>query len=183
MMAFFCSGVIWLSENTGIFSGPLNIALSTRFPYTFFRAKLHPEILAATQAVGKQLRLLGHNVVSGNPDAWNDGWITPMGEGDFIGWKNGTGITHAILNNSDNDAVIIVGGERSRLVNQYWYPFHREYNMEIRGAYWADHPVPRLGPHDGLPDALRTRVPARLRRSPVSANEAARHLGKLQRRR
>ena len=37
-----------------------------------------------------------------------------MGEGDFIGWQNGTGITHAILNNSDDDAVIIVGGERSR---------------------------------------------------------------------
>ena len=48
--------------------GPLNIALSTRFPYTGFRAKLHPEILAATRAVGKQLELLGHTVVSGNPD-------------------------------------------------------------------------------------------------------------------
>src|SRR5947209_9555108 len=56
--------------------GPLNIALSTRFPYTGFRAKLHPEILAATRAVGKQLQLLGHTVVPGNPDyglrlSWN----------------------------------------------------------------------------------------------------------------
>ncbi|WP_118915445.1 amidase [Mycobacterium shigaense] len=48
--------------------GPLNVALSTRFPYTFFRAKLHPEILTALRAVGKQLELLGHTVVSGNPD-------------------------------------------------------------------------------------------------------------------
>jgi amidase len=29
---------------------------------------LHPEILAATRAVGKQLELLGHTVVPGNPD-------------------------------------------------------------------------------------------------------------------
>jgi len=118
-------------------------------------------------------------VVSGAVDAWNDGWITPMGEGDFIGWKNGTGITHAILNNSRDDAVIIVGGERSRFVNQYWYPFHPKYNKEIGAAYWADHPVPKLGPHDGLPDTLRERVPARLRRSAVAANEAARNLGKI----
>lgn len=56
------------SDYVGIAPGPLKIALSTRFPYTFFRAKLHPEILAATQTVGEQLELLGHTVVKGNPD-------------------------------------------------------------------------------------------------------------------
>ncbi|HEX3652490.1 MAG TPA: cupin domain-containing protein [Rhizomicrobium sp.] len=122
-------------------------------------------------------------VVSGNVDAWNDGWITPMSEGDFIGWRNGTGITHTIINNGDEDAVIIVGGERSRMINQYWYTFHPKYNKEIGAGYWADHPVPKLGPHDGLPDRLRVKVPARLRRSPVIANEAARNLGTLQRKR
>jgi uncharacterized cupin superfamily protein len=122
-------------------------------------------------------------VVSGAVDAWNDGWITPMNEDDLIGWKNGTGITHAILNNSDDDAVIIVGGERSRFCNQYWYPFHPKYNKEIGKAYWADHPAPKLGPHDGLPDRLREGVPTRLRRLPVSANEAARNLGTLPRKR
>jgi amidase len=59
---------ITASDFVGIAPGPLNIALSTRFPYTGFRAKLHPDILAATRAVGKQLELLGHTVVSGNPD-------------------------------------------------------------------------------------------------------------------
>jgi amidase len=59
---------VTVSDYVGIAPGPLNIALSTRFPYTFFQAKLHPEILAATRAVGKQLELLGHTVVSGNPD-------------------------------------------------------------------------------------------------------------------
>jgi amidase len=67
---------ITASDFVGKAPGPLNIALSTRFPYTGFRAKLHPEILAATRAVGKQLQLLGHTVVPGNPDyglrlSWN----------------------------------------------------------------------------------------------------------------
>ncbi|CAM4381542.1 Glutamyl-tRNA(Gln) amidotransferase subunit A [Mycobacterium basiliense] len=56
------------SDYVSIAPGPLKIALSTRFPYTGFRAKLHPEILAATQRVGEQLQLLGHTVVPGNPD-------------------------------------------------------------------------------------------------------------------
>src|SRR6201986_4807933 len=59
---------ITASDYVGKAPGPLNIALSTRFPYTFFRAKLHPEILAATRAVSKQLQFLGHTVVTGNPD-------------------------------------------------------------------------------------------------------------------
>lgn len=65
-----------VSDYVGIAPGPLKIALSTRFPYTLFRAKLHPEILAATRAVAEQLEMLGHTVVKGNPDyglrlSWN----------------------------------------------------------------------------------------------------------------
>lgn len=56
------------SDYVGIAPGPLKIALSTRFPYTGFRAKLHPEISAATRRVGEDLELLGHTVVPGNPD-------------------------------------------------------------------------------------------------------------------
>ena len=56
--------------------GPLNIAMSTKFPYTFFRAKLHPEIRAALQTVAGQLEQLGHTVVAADPDynlgmSWN----------------------------------------------------------------------------------------------------------------
>lgn len=94
-------------------------------------------------------------VVSGKVDAWNDGRITPLSEGDFTGWEAGTGITHVIINNSDEDAILIVGGEASRAKNQFWYPFHEKRNAEIGALYWSDHPKPKLGPHDGLPDALR----------------------------
>src|SRR6478609_10284117 len=56
--------------------GPLKVAFSTKFPYTVFRAKLHPEILAAMQTVAGQLEELGHTVVERDPDynlqmSWN----------------------------------------------------------------------------------------------------------------
>ncbi len=57
-----------VSECVGTAPGPLKIALSTRFPFTGFPAKLHPEIRAALRSVADQLELLGHTVVVGNPD-------------------------------------------------------------------------------------------------------------------
>lgn len=94
-------------------------------------------------------------VVSGRVDAWNDGRIAPMSEGDFIGWENGSGIAHTVINNSDEDAILIVGGEASRLRRQLWYPLHPKQNREVGERHWADHPVNEMGPHDGMPDELR----------------------------
>ena len=116
------------------------------------------------------------HVVSGAVEAWTDGRIAKLGEGDFIGWRAGTGVTHVILNNSDEDAVLVVGGEASRVRNQFWYPFHPSSNAAVGERYWDDHPVPKLGPHDGMPDALRARLPASKRKNAVEANEAARFL-------
>ncbi|MGH3635322.1 amidase [Mycobacterium sp.] len=65
-----------VSDHVGTAPGPLRIAMSTRFPFTGFGARLHPEIKAALESVAEQLRLLGHTVVAGNPDyglrlSWN----------------------------------------------------------------------------------------------------------------
>jgi amidase len=56
--------------------GPLKIALSTRFPFNFFRPKLDPDIRDALRAVGEQLTDLGHTIVAADPDykvgmSWN----------------------------------------------------------------------------------------------------------------
>ncbi|MCH9666437.1 MAG: amidase [Actinomycetia bacterium] len=56
--------------------GPLRIAVSTKFPFTGFRAKLHPEIGSALGVVAGQLEQLGHTLVSADPDyslrmSWN----------------------------------------------------------------------------------------------------------------
>jgi amidase len=56
--------------------GPLRIALSTKFPFTGFRATLHPEIRSALELVAGQLEQLGHTTVAADPDydlrmSWN----------------------------------------------------------------------------------------------------------------
>src|SRR5215218_4478366 len=58
---------IQTSDYVGQAPGPLRIALSTKFPYTAFRARLHPEIRACLEATAAQLEELGHTIVSADP--------------------------------------------------------------------------------------------------------------------
>ncbi|MGH3677344.1 MAG: amidase [Mycobacterium sp.] len=56
-----------VSEYVGRAPGPLKIAVSTKFPFNFFRPKLHPEILGALHTVADQLTELGHTVEAHDP--------------------------------------------------------------------------------------------------------------------
>jgi len=112
-------------------------------------------------------------LAGGEVDCWLDGNIYPMREGDFVGWRGGDGITHVVINNGKRDAILIVGGEASRWRSRCWYPFHPHREKEMGENYWRDHPVPKLGPHDGLPDALRAKLPKTALKSARSANKAA----------
>ncbi|MGV0606051.1 amidase [Mycolicibacterium sp. XJ1904] len=65
-----------VSEYVAQAPGPLRVAMSTKFPFTVFRAKLHPEIQAAMSVVAAQLEDLGHSVFGADPDyslemSWN----------------------------------------------------------------------------------------------------------------
>lgn len=67
---------VTVSDHVGRAAGELRIAVSTRLPFSGFPTRLHPEIKAAVESTANQLRLLGHSVVSGNPDyglrlSWN----------------------------------------------------------------------------------------------------------------
>jgi amidase len=67
---------IQAAEAVGRAPGPLTIAISTKFPFNFFRPRLHPEIRQALRAVGAQLTELGHIMVAADPDykvgmSWN----------------------------------------------------------------------------------------------------------------
>jgi uncharacterized cupin superfamily protein len=113
-------------------------------------------------------------VVSGAVQCWINGHLHAMGEGDFVGFESRTDICHVIINNSDADAVLLVGAEAARARNQFWYPLHPHRDKETAELFWADHPKPKLGPHDGLPDALRARLPAVVqRKDAIARNRAA----------
>jgi uncharacterized cupin superfamily protein len=97
-------------------------------------------------------------VVYGAVSAWIDGYLHALKDGDFVGFPAGSGITHTIINNSDADALLIVGSEASRARNQFFYPFHEQRNKDVGPLYWSDHPERHLGPHDGMPDMLRAKL-------------------------
>ncbi len=56
-----------VSDHVGRAPGPLRVAMSTKFPFTFFRATLHPQIRAALETTASQLVDLGHTVGSAEP--------------------------------------------------------------------------------------------------------------------
>ena len=65
-----------VSDFVGQAPGPLTIAMSTKFPFTVFRAQLHPEIRAAMEGIAAQLEDLGHTIKAADPDygvrmSWN----------------------------------------------------------------------------------------------------------------
>jgi amidase len=57
-----------VSKQVGVAQGPLKIAMSLRFPFTGFRARLHPEILAAMEGVAVRLQSVGHTIMEGDPN-------------------------------------------------------------------------------------------------------------------
>lgn len=95
-------------------------------------------------------------VVEGEVDAWIDGELFPMVAGDFAAFPAGTGICHCFINNTTREAVLLVGGEAAKPDNRIVYPVNPSRRKDLKASdWWHDAPERPLGPHDGLPDALR----------------------------
>lgn len=95
-------------------------------------------------------------VLSGQVDAWIDGVLHPMQPGDLAAFPAGTGICHCILNNSDAEAVVMVGGEATKAENRIYYPLHPGRAADMPWSHWwQDIPLGPQGPHDGLPNGRR----------------------------
>jgi RimJ/RimL family protein N-acetyltransferase/uncharacterized cupin superfamily protein len=90
-------------------------------------------------------------VLEGAPTAWVDGETHEMREGEAIGFPCGTGIAHAMLNDTDGPVRLLVIGEASKKEHRIHYPLHPERNREIGARHWHDAPERTLGPHAGRP--------------------------------
>jgi uncharacterized cupin superfamily protein len=97
-------------------------------------------------------------VLEGEVDAWIDGNLHAMKSGDFAAFPAGTAICHCFINNSEHEALLLVGGEASKRDNRIYYPLHPQRRGDLPpGEWWENIPELRLGTHDGMPDALRRR--------------------------
>ncbi|MBV8604508.1 MAG: cupin domain-containing protein [Pelomonas sp.] len=95
-------------------------------------------------------------VIDGEVDAWIDGTLHRMTAGELAAFPAGTGISHCFINNGTRDALLLVGGDAARPGSRIYYPLNPTRREDLRPeAWWGDVPAHELGPHDGLPDALR----------------------------
>jgi uncharacterized cupin superfamily protein len=98
-------------------------------------------------------------VLEGTLLAWIDGEVFPLKKGDLVAFPAGTGIAHAIINDSEKEALLLVGGETTKPENRLTYPLNPERRQQLAAGKWWENPPPRkLGPHDGKPKA---RMPVR----------------------
>jgi uncharacterized cupin superfamily protein len=94
-------------------------------------------------------------VLKGTVEAWIDGTLFPMSEGDLAAFPAATGIAHTFLNNSNDEALLLVGGERSKPGNRVFYPLNPERRSQMpEGQWWEDPPAHLLGNHGGKPDPI-----------------------------
>jgi uncharacterized cupin superfamily protein len=99
-------------------------------------------------------------VLEGEVDAWINGDLYPMGAGDLAAFPAGTGVCHCFINNSTHEALLLVGGEAPTQDNRIFYPLNPSRRTDMKASdWWADVPQHPLGPHDGLPDLLRSQGP------------------------
>ncbi|APR75449.1 Hemolysin [Minicystis rosea] len=90
-------------------------------------------------------------VLEGEIDAWIDGELHPMKKGDLAAFPSGTGISHTFLNNGDQDALLLVGGEAGKSDSKIFYPLHPERRKQMPWSrWWDDIPARPLGSHDGI---------------------------------
>ena len=88
-------------------------------------------------------------VLEGEIDAWIDGRLHRMRAGDLAGFPAGTGVCHSFLNNGERDALLLVGGEKTRPGNRIYYPLNPERRSEEWPEEWWDMSLDPQGDHDG----------------------------------
>ena len=95
-------------------------------------------------------------VLEGTPDVWLDGELYRLAVGDAVGFPSGTGLAHTFINNTEAEVSLLVVGERSKPENRVVYPMNPERKARLGDHWWDDAPARERGPHDGVPDAVRS---------------------------
>lgn len=100
-------------------------------------------------------------ILEGTPDLWIDGTTYRMKPGEAAGWPGRDGMGHCLINNTDKPVRMLTIGEASRYNSKIHFPLARGMDEWLirNDKLWIDPPKRKIGPHDGLPDAVRTGPP------------------------
>jgi uncharacterized cupin superfamily protein len=88
-------------------------------------------------------------VLAGHADLWIDGELHPMGPGDYAAFPAGTGVSHTLLNNSNEDVEVLVVAALTE-DDVCFYPLGSRPSDAHEGGppSWRRR---SRGPHDGRP--------------------------------
>ena len=79
-----------------------------------------------------------------------------MERGDIAAFPAGTGIAHTFINEGEVEAILLVGGERSKPDNRIVYPLDTWRRAQLKPEeWWEDAPTSALGAASA--EALRRR--------------------------
>ena len=93
-------------------------------------------------------------VIEGAVDCWINGHLHGMKAGDLAAFPAGSGVAHCFINNSEREALLLVGGEAEKVNNRIFYPINPSRRSDMDPKFWWDSvPENTLGPHDGKPTA------------------------------
>jgi uncharacterized cupin superfamily protein len=91
-------------------------------------------------------------VVEGELDVWIDGELHRVRAGDFVAFPARTGISHTFLNDGDQDAILLSGGESAKAGSRIYYPMNPERQQDLPwSSWWGDVPAHPRGEHPGKP--------------------------------
>jgi uncharacterized cupin superfamily protein len=97
-------------------------------------------------------------LLKGSAEVWLNGFVFPLNPGDCVFFKPGTGISHSLINNSNEDVEFLGigqaddGGSEEKI----FYPLHPTRNQQCQddGYLWVDIPEQKLvGSHLGIPQS------------------------------
>jgi uncharacterized cupin superfamily protein len=95
-------------------------------------------------------------VLEGEVQAWVNGDVHRMVAGELAAFPAGTGICHCFINDSDNDVLLLVGGEAPKPGSRIFYPLNPSRRADLQPSqWWDDVPQHTQGPHDGRPARQR----------------------------
>ena len=89
-------------------------------------------------------------VISGFPHAWINGYMYKLRPGVALGFPAGTGLSHNLINNTDQQVQLLVFGDRTKKENLCAFPLNPEQERTSK-IWWADAPTQILGSHNGQP--------------------------------
>ncbi len=94
-------------------------------------------------------------VLKGRPTIWMDGFAKQVEEGYFAAFSSNTGISHTVINDTDEDVIYICIGEAEDFKQEkITYPLNPLRNKECarKGWLWEDVPQLDIGSHRGKPN-------------------------------